>query len=203
MTMVGLIELYVPMVLILIALTFVFVDWPGWRWLEHFIVGSGAGVGIANNWRAIYRSALRPLMGGQYLIIFPVIFGLLIYLRFVPRYRWVARWGFLWVIAGGCGVTIGSTMQGQIIPQIIASSNILGSTAFDTLMGLIVFLIFVTTITFFIFTREHTGPLAASARIGRLFMMIGFGLGFSTLIQTYFAVLLERIHWILFKVLLQ
>lgn len=51
--------------------------------------------------------------------------------------------------------------------------------------------------SYFIFIREHTGALGASAQLGRYFLMIAFGLGFSTLLMTYFGVLLERILWIL------
>jgi lipoprotein signal peptidase len=193
-------ELYIPAILIIIALSFVFVDWPGWRWVEHLIVGSGTGVVLATNWTALQRSGISPLMAGEYILIIPIIFGIFLYFRFIPKYRWLQRYGFLWVIAGGMGVIIGGTFQGQILPQVIESIKILAPTPLDTINAIVMLIIFITTLSYFTYTVEHKGPLQVSAKLGRIFMMIGFGLGFSTLIQTYFGVLLERIQWILFKV---
>ena len=199
--MIQLIEAWAPIILMLIAISFIFYDWAGWRWLEHWIIGTGAGVIVATNWRALYRSGISPLLGGNFIMILPLIFGLCLYFRFVPKYQWLARYGFLWVIAGGSGVTIGGLIQGQILPQVIESAKIIGPTPWDTFNGVVCAVIFFTTLTYFIFTKEHKGVLGTSARIGRTIMMVGFGLGFSTLIQTYFAVILERIQWIVFTIL--
>jgi hypothetical protein len=194
-------QVYVPAILIIIALTFVFVDWPGWRWVEHLIVGSGAGVIVATNWQALLRSGINPLLGGDFLLIIPLLSGIAMYFRYIPTYKWVERYGFLWVIAGGTGVTISLIFQGQVLPQVLESIKIVRDTPIDTFNAIISLLIFLTTLSYFTFTREHTGVLGQSARLGRLFLMVGFGLGFSTLIQTYFAVLLERIQWLLFNLL--
>jgi len=201
MAFVELMESWIPIILMITAISFIFYDWVGWRWLEHWIIGTGAGVIVATNWRALYRTGINPLIGGDMLLILPIIFGICLYFRFIPEYRWVARYGFLWVIAGGAGVTIGGIMQGQILPQIIQSAKIIGPTSWDTFNGLVSAIIFLTTLTYFIFTKPHKGVLGTSARAGRLFMMVGFGLGFSTLIQTYFAVILERVQWMTFKIL--
>jgi hypothetical protein len=43
------------------------------------------------------------------------------------------------------------------------------------LNGLIIFVGTVASLTFFIFTREHKGALGASAKLGRIFLMISLG----------------------------
>jgi hypothetical protein len=201
MTIASILEVWIPIVLMIVAISFVFFDWFGWRWLEHWIIGTGAGVLVATNWRALNRSGITPLLAGNIILIIPIIMGLLLYFRFVDKYQWLARYGFLWVIAGGAGVTIGGMVQSQILPQVIESVKIIRPTAFETISAALVFFIFVTSLSYFLFTREHTGILGTSSRLGRLFLMVGFGLGFSTLIQTYFGVILERVQWMLFTIL--
>ena len=193
-------EIGVPGIMLLILISFLFKDWPGWRWLEHMIIGCAAGVLVTTNYTSIRTMAIVPAMGGNYLNLIPIILGLLLYARFIPAYRWVARYGFLWIVAGGCGLIIGGTLQGNIIPQMIASGTIVGATAFDTVNNFLVFVVFLTTFSYFIFTKEQKGALGVSARLGRIFMMIGFGLAFSALITTYFAVILERVYWLMTQV---
>jgi hypothetical protein len=113
------------------------------------------------------------------------------------RFRWIQRYGYVWVVGTGLGIVISTMLQGQILPSIKESISILGPTQFDYFNQFFSFIIFVTTLTYFIFTREHKGALGTVARVGRLFLMIAFGLGFSTLLMTFFGVLLERIMWIL------
>jgi hypothetical protein len=194
-------ELGIPAILLLLLLSFLFKDWFGWRWLEHLIMGTAAGVVLTTTYGALNRMAFTPLINGDISMIIPIILGLLLYTRFIPQYRWLARYGFLLAIATGTGVIIGGTFQGQILPQVIDSAKIVGDTAMDTLGGILLFVGFVSTLSYFVFTREQTGILGATNRVGRLTMMVGFGLSFAWLIQTYFAVILERIYWIITKVL--
>jgi hypothetical protein len=193
-------DVIIPVILIAVALTFVFADWFGWRWLEHLIVGAGTGVLVAINFNRVLGTG-RQALAGNFLLFIPIILGLLLYFRFVPSLKWLERYGFLWIFAGGAGVVIGGVLQGQIMPQVIEAIKIIQPTPFDTFNKIVMLIIFVTTFTYFIQTREHTGILGISARTGRIFLMFGFGLSFATLLQTYYGVLLERVQWLLFSIL--
>jgi len=198
MTIGELLSIWVPIILVIIGLSFVFVDWPGWRWVETLIIGGGTGHTVILTIRNIDRTILTPIGKGSYILIPSIIFGLLMYLRFAPsRIRWLQRYGYAWIVGGGLGLVISTMIQGQILPAIQESATIIGSTSMDTLNNVITFIIFVTVLSYFIFTREHEGALGISARAGRIFLMIAFGLGFSSLMMTYFGVLLERILWIM------
>jgi len=198
MTIAELLSIWIPIITVIIGLSFVFADWPGWRLVETLIIGGGTGHTVVMTVRTLNRSLITPISKGQYILIPTIIFGALMYLRFAPaRIRWLQRYGYAWIVGGGLGVVIATMLQGQILPAIKQSISIPAATSMDTLNNLIGFIIFVTTLSYFIFTKEHKGALGASAKLGRYFLLIAFGLGFSTLLMTYFGVLLERILWIL------
>ena len=193
-----LLSIWIPIITVVIGLSFVFVDWPGWRWIETLIIGGGTGHSVVMTVRTLNRSIITPIGKGSYILIPTIFFGAIMYLRFAPpKIRWLQRYGYSWIVGGGLGVVISTMIQGQILPSIKQAVSIPGATINETMNNLIGFIIFVTTLSYFIFTKEHKGALGTSAQIGRYFLMIAFGLGFSTLLMTYFGVLLERILWIL------
>ena len=198
MTIVDLLSIWIPIILVIIGLSFVFVDWPGWRIVETLIIGGGTGHTVVMTFRNINRTILTPIGKGSYILIPAILFGALMYLRFAPpRIRYLQRYGYAWIVGGGLGLVISTMIQGQILPAIQQSANIIGTSPMNTLNNTISFIIFITVLSYFIFTREHTGALGMSATVGRIFLMIAFGLGFSALMMTYFGVLLERILWVM------
>jgi len=190
---------WVPVITILISLSFMFKDWPGWRWVETLLVGGGMGHSVVMTWGTIMRTGISPIMKGQYILIPGILFGLLLYFRLHPdpNYKWISRYGFLWVIAAGAGLALGSLWQGNILVFLSKAIDVVGVTPTDTFNRVLMFIIFVTSLSYFIFTREHTGILGVSTKIGRYFLMIAFGVGFAVLISMYYNVALERIWWIL------
>ncbi len=198
--MIGdLLAIWVPVILILISLSFMFKDWPGWRFVETLLVGGGMGHSIVMTWGTILRTGINPIMQGQIILIPGLIFGLLLYLRLHPNpnVKWISRYGFLWVVAVGAGLSLGSLWQGNILVFLSQAVDIVGTSPMDQFNKILMFVIFITTLSYFIFTKEHTGILGISTKLGRHFLMIAFGVGFAVLISMYYNVALERIWWIL------
>ena len=198
--MIGeLIATWVPIILILISLSFMFKDWPGWRWVETLLVGGGMGHSFVMTWGVIMRTGITPIMQGQIILIPGIIFGLLLYLRLHPDpdVKWISRYGFLWVVAVGAGLALGSLWQGNILVFLSQAIDIVGTSPMDQFNKILMFVIFITSLSYFIFTKEHTGILGISTKLGRHFLMIAFGVGFAVLISMYYNVALERIWWIL------
>jgi hypothetical protein len=198
MSVVDVITVWAPVATIVIGLSFVFKDWPGWRWVETLVIGGGTGHTTVMAYQTLRSSLITPLLGGKWILFPIIIFGLLMYFRFAPgKLQWLQRYGYVWIVGGGIGLVIATTMQGQILPAVKQTVSIPGATSMDTLNNLFMFVIFLTVLSYFIFTREHKGTLGQTAKVGRYFLMIAFGLGFSSLIMTYFGVLLERIIFIM------
>jgi len=198
MTPVDLITTWVPVIMILLALTFALgIDWPGWRWAETVVVGGGIGNIFVQNMMNVNRLALTPIQAGNLLMVPSIIFGLLVFFRLSPKYGWISRYGFLWAISAGVGLSVGAVFQGNIMPNVAKAIDIPATDMLGTLNNLIGFIIFVTVLSYFIFSRPHTGVLGVSARTGRLFMMMGLGVAFAVLISQYYYVSLERIWFVL------
>ena len=198
--MIGdLLAIWVPVILILISLSFMFKDWPGWRFVETLLVGGGMGHSLVMTWGTILRTGINPIMQGQIILIPGIIFGLLLYLRLHPdpNVKWISRYGFLWVVAVGAGLSLGSLWQGNILVFLSQAVDIVGTSPMDQFNKILMFVIFITSLSYFIFTKEHKGILGISTKLGRHFLMIAFGVGFAVLISMYYNVALERIWWIL------
>jgi len=195
----GLISTWVPIILILISLSFMFKDWPGWRFVETLLVGGGMGHSFVMTWGVVMRTGIKPIMQGQVILLPGLIFGLLLYLRLHPdpNIKWISRYGFLWVVAVGAGLSLGSLWQGNILVFLSQAIDVVGTSPLDQFNRILMFIIFITSLSYFIFTKEHKGILGTSAKIGRHFLMIAFGVGFAVLISMYYNVALERIWWIL------
>lgn len=198
--MIGdLLAVWVPVILILISLSFMFKDWPGWRFVETLLVGGGMGHSLVMTWGTIMRTGITPIMQGQIILIPGIIFGLLLYVRLHPdpNVKWISRYGFLWVVAVGAGLSLGSLWQGNILVFLSQAVDVVGTSPMDQFNKILMFIIFITSLSYFIFTKEHTGILGVSTKLGRHFLMIAFGVGFAVLISMYYNVALERIWWIL------
>lgn len=195
----DILSIWIPVILILISLSFMFGDWPGWRWVETLLVGGGMGHSFVMTLGTIQRTGINPIMQGEYILIPGVIFGILLYFRLHPdpNVKWISRYGFLWVVAAGAGLALGSLWQGNIMVALVKAMDVVGVTPMDSFNKILMFVIFVTVLSYFIFTREHTGALGISTKIGRYFLMIALGVGFAVLISMYYNVALERIWWIL------
>jgi len=188
---------WVPIILIMLIISFAFGDNPIWRFAETIAIGAGLGNAFVYEMNVVQRTALKPLMSGRFTLILPIIFGLILYMRFVPKYDWVSRYGFMWVVAGTLGVGVGAIFQGTILPGLIETMKIIGPTPIDTMWKILQLFIFVTTWSYFIFARPHTGILGKSSRIGRIWMMIGLGIGYSAIVEQYSYLVIERIWFVL------
>lgn len=61
MAIADIISLWIPIILVIIGLSFVFVDWPGWRWVETLIIGGGTGHTVILTVRNIDRTIITPI----------------------------------------------------------------------------------------------------------------------------------------------
>ena len=147
--------------------------------------------------KSIYTSGVVPLLSGNILIIVPLILGLLMLARWSPS-PWLTRYPIAISVATGTGIMLISSIQAQIVNQIVqVGTSITGSTgAFGLFTALLGGIGTITAITYFIFTREHKGILKIPTRIGRLFIIGGFGVGFGTEIGWYFSCFAAKVSLI-------
>jgi hypothetical protein len=128
--------------------------------------------------QAVYNNGIVPIMTkGQITLIAPILIGILAYTRLSKDLSWASKYPVAIMIGVGTGSMVVGTLRGQIIGQVSMSiTDVFKSSApLDMVNGLVIFIGTVASLTFFIFTREHKGALGASAKLGRIFLMISLG----------------------------
>lgn len=145
---------------------------------ETFSVGALLAHTLLNSWTgSIEGICLKPILAGQVARIIPLIFGLAIFSRLSRRYAWISRYPTALLAGVGTGVMFGATFDAQILTQLAMTAQ--AFTDMGVFSAGVILIGVVTTLTYFIYTREHTGPLGISARIGRVFAMFSFGMNYA------------------------
>jgi hypothetical protein len=147
--------------------------------------------------------AISKIATGNIIYIIPIILGLLMYSKFVPQYRYLARIPIAWVVALGLGLGARGTLQSNILIQIMSTAKlpIVGVDLFTSFSNIVYIISLVSTIVFFFFTLnpKMQQTLKPVSTLGRYFLMVFFGITFGstfmsrvTLIVGVVSVLLQK-----------
>ena len=130
------------------------------------------------NLKQVYTMAVIPMIEGRWLYIFPILLGLMLYTRLSTKYSWLSSYSYAVSLGLGTGAVLTTLVEGSITGLISAAvlSPFKGTTAFETASGLIIIIGLICSMTYWIFTREATGILGYTIKIGRLFLMASIGI---------------------------
>lgn len=161
-----------------ISVVMVFTYLWGDNWLfkfsEHIFVGLGAGHSIVMAYGNIRDSAVKPLVNqGKWLLIIPIILGILLYARFIKQYSYLSRWGVAMMVGIGTGVLLRGLPSAQILSQLRATMLSLNS-----LGNVIIVLGTLGGITYFLFTIKGNPVVNTLNAFGIWAMMVCFGVAF-------------------------
>lgn len=171
--------LWLQAILIIMYLTQLYKNNFLYRFAEGTLVAVAIGHGAVLAYRNVVSGAIKPLLGGEFLVIIPMILGALIWSRLSRSYGWVSRWPMAVIIGSSAAVAARGAIKAQIIDQL---TGIVSLALYDPKAGLLglfnswfIIVLAIATITYFVFFKAHTGALGKSARLGRLAMMTFFG----------------------------
>lgn len=196
---------WVAVGLTLLIYSFLYKDNPFFKFGEHLYLGVSLGYVFI---QAIFQT-LRPKLwvplvtppegeGHQWSLIVPVILGLLVYSRLSQKHAWLSRYTFAFIVGYGSGVGLGPTVSGSILQQIdgtIKPFLTWGDLSTFMQVSQVIVLIGVTcTVTYFLFSIEHKGPIRAISRIGVSFLMISFGAAFGYTVMARMSLLVGRLQ---------
>ena len=180
--------------LTLVIFSFLYRDNPVYRTAEHIYVGVSAGYYIAIMWHnVLLPNLILPLFrDGHVLLVIPGILVLLLFTRFLPRGGWLARWPIAVYVGAYAAINLQQYVQGDILPQIQATIFPLRRVG-----DIVILAGTLTTLSYFFFSREHTGPLGVSAKAGMWFLMISFGAAFGTTVMSRMSLLIARAYFVI------
>lgn len=119
--------------LTLFMFSFLYKDNPFYKVGENLYVGITIGYSlvklifetwIPNVWRVIHPEAGVWFENREWWLIFPpLVLGLLILTRFIPKWAWLSRWTFAFVVGYGSGLAIPATFTTSIQKQAEATAH--------------------------------------------------------------------------------
>jgi hypothetical protein len=194
--------------LTLFIFTFLYKDNPLFKLAEHLYVGVSVGYTIVKTYDTVVKQLIYdPIVKeGDWSLLIPVLIGMLMLSRYVPKISWMSRIAFAFIVGVGSGLAIPRVISSYILKQVedtirplvsIASGG--GTTVTldlsnptSGLNSLVLLIGVVSVLFYFFFSIEHTGPVRVAARTGILFLMIAFGAAFGYTVMARMSLLIGR-----------
>ncbi len=190
---------FVAGVLTLAILSFLYRDNPIYKAAEFLLVGVSIGYTLVITWsNNIMSKLVDPLSSGQWHLLIPLAFGVLMFARFVPRLSSWSRLPLAVLIGSGAGAAIPAMLQARTLTQLSDTVTPLFSEGFVPDFSAILVLVgVICTLAYFYFSHEHTGLLGRTAKAGTIFLMLFFGTTFGYTVMSRLSTLIGRVEFLL------
>ena len=132
-------------------------------------------------------------------VLIPAILGGMMFSQFVPKYGWMVRWPFAFIVGYYSGASITPTIQADVFEQIRGTAEPFGSldNIFGIINSILIVIGVISTLVYFFFSKEHKGFTGGISEIGVIFLMIGFGAAFGYTVMSRISLLIGRIDFLL------
>lgn len=149
---------------------------PLYSLAEESYIGFGTGLTIVINAEYIWRTGIVNIMRGDYILILALILGVMILFRIHPEYNYVARIPIAIALGAQFGLSLRTLIFSGFTQQITATIVPLFTGSMMTILyRWTIALSVILMMSFFFYTIELSGSLAASAKLGEYFLYIAFG----------------------------
>ncbi len=193
-------------VVTLAVFSFLYKDNPLYKLAEHIAVGVSVGFLVVNYYYTVFMPKVwdNVVHRGQFDYLIPLIFGLLLYTRFVPKWGWISRWSLAFLLGAGSGMSIPANLESRVLKQIEGSlaslwvpvSGDIWSTILQTLVSIFLVGGTIACLVFFLFSVEHKGGVGKFAYFGRICIMAGFGASFGYTVMARVSLLIGRVQFL-------
>ncbi len=181
--------------------SFLYRDNPFFKLGEHIFVGASVGYLLVITYHEVMLKKLAvPLIEQhEWRLVIPLILGLLLLARFLPRLAWTSRLTFAFILGVSSGVAIPRLLSSFVLQQVQGTLKPLvavgpagvgfGLAELNTVLILIGV---VSVLVYFFFSVEHTGNVRRVAWVGSCFLMISFGAAFGYTVMARMSLLIGR-----------
>lgn len=202
------------------ALSYLYCDNVCYKLTESIIVGVSAGyLMVVGFWDSIVKDLLvnlapdvarawavpsvPPDQAVNLWFLIPLVLGLMLFLQFVPKVDWLAKWPLAFVVGTFAGLRLVNYMdadfvsqiRNSIVPMIVMADGAMNWTQSLKNTGLVLCLL--TCLSYFVFSVRHHGALGVSARIGMWVLMVTFGAAFGFTVMGRITLLTRRLEFLL------
>ncbi len=167
-------------------------DNPMFKFAEHLYIGISAAHAVVLGYQNIQEMAWKPLMTGKWLMLVPLLLGLLLYTRFVKDWASLARIPIAFLTGLAAALAIRGALDASFIKQVAATM-----VPVTNINVLLTMLMVATTITYFFFTTgSQLAPIQFSAQVGRWVMMVAFGSAFGNTVMARMSLVIGRLQFL-------
>lgn len=201
--------------------SFLYKDNPFYKICESLFLGLSAGYWfVVLFWENLVPKLYDPLYAlltdptAPWLNLHYVgaaILGIMMLLRLVPKLSWMSRWPLSFVVGATAGLSFITFMQSNLLIQLqrtmlpivnfelIEAGTATGLNGFvDMYLGNLIIIIGTASgLSYFYFSKEHTGVFGRVARLGIYFLMITFGASFGYTVMSRMSLLIGRIDFMI------
>lgn len=182
--------------------SFLYKDNPFFKLAESIFVGGSVGYVLAITYQEVMLKKLYiPLVDTrEWSLVVPLVLGLLMLARFVPRLAWTSRITFAFVLGASSGIAIPRQLSSFILQQVegtlvpLAGVDPSGEVGFHAaqLNSLLILIGVASVLVYFFFSVEHRGGIRRVARLGVYFLMVSFGAAFGYTVMARMSLLIGR-----------
>jgi hypothetical protein len=199
------ISIWIAALLTLGIFSFLYRDNPVYKFCEHLFVGVSAGYYVVLTMTSsVWPNMVHPLFtdfGSErhYLLLIPLILGIMLFSRFFPRGDWLSRWPIAFILGVYPALRITGFGQGDLVEQVHGSILPLwipGDPG-GSIGNILLVVGLVCTLIFFFFSKEHTGAVGGAARLGIYFLMVSFGASYGYTVMARVSLLIGRVMFLL------
>ena len=176
--------LYLSAALIIMVYSFfLYKDNPLFHIAQNLAIATVLANGTVMSLKSIYDIAWTPgVIQGKDTALWVACLALsaVMLIRYVPKYGWLSRLPLAIIVGCGIGIGVRGAASAELLDQIRATIRPIIGGPMTPLDNLIQMVFTLSIIAYFVFTREHKGPMRPVSRIARYAMMVTFGAIFGT-----------------------
>lgn len=200
--------LFLGAILTIFVLSYLVGDNPLYRLSLHLFIGTLVGYSFGTVFRQVLLGmALPMLLSNPAVVVAPLVLGILLLFKGFPRQAYIGNFPIAYLVGVGTGVALGGALLGTLVPQIGATGRALRVASlrffrFGLLDGLMVVVGTICTLLAFTFTRPPQQGIGAvwgtvlsgAAWIGRVFLIVAFGLAFAGAVTASLSIFIGRVQ---------
>lgn len=229
MTFTDYFVLWVGGLLTLMIFSFLYKDNPFYKFAEHLFVGVSAGyVMVTSFWTTLIPNMMGYLFPDmlaafatapgevdmvisslyaipwyvRWLRLVPLILGLMMLTRLLPKGQWISRWPMAFIIGFAAGTNLTRYLQSDFIAQIRSTFiplivTVDGSFSLGgTITNVVIVFGVLSALIYFFFSKAHKGWFGGTARAGIWVLMVAFGAAFGYTVMARISLLIGRMAFL-------
>lgn len=168
---------WVGVILSTLLFTHLIKDQPLYRIAESIFAAASVGHLGATAILSLNRSVILPILKGEFILILVLLMGILLFSRLTVKYAWYSLYPTAILAGVGIGITLGTTIELDLINQIIPMIESLAVNNLSLFINNLVATVgTLCVLIYFIFTLPvKRNSIRTIRKIGRLFLMATFG----------------------------